>query len=75
MKNSNTSIEEITIENLCKTLLNLSTNLEGKNLQAVQIAAYIIDKSLWGFITLNERKKLEIEEFINNFNNQSNSRK
>ena len=72
MKNSNTSIEPktITIEKLCKTLLNLSTNLEGDNLEAVQIASYIIDKSLQGFITLNDRKKLEIEEFINNFNNQ-----
>jgi hypothetical protein len=59
-------VKEITILELSKTLKNLSLTLDNENLEALQIAAYIIDRNLQGRILLHDRKKLEIKEFINN---------
>ena len=59
-------VKEITIKELTKTLKNLSLTLDNENLEALQIAAYIIDRNLQGRILLHDRKKLEIKEFINN---------
>jgi len=59
-------VKEITIKELTKTLKNLSLTLDNENLEALQIAAYIIDRNLQGHILLHDRKKLEIKEFINN---------
>jgi hypothetical protein len=68
MKNelSHPEVKEITIKELSKTLKNLSLTLDNENLEVLQIAAYIIDRNLQGFISLHDRKKLEIKEFINN---------
>jgi len=68
MKNelSHPEVKEITILELTKTLKNLSLTLDNENLEALQIAAYIIDRNLQGRILLHDRKKLEIKEFINN---------